>query len=183
MKIVCQCTSSGKALVEGRIDWNWSKNTKVPPESVWLYSPLLLLLFFSGSSTSSSECEEDRQMDSLYLKSLEGFITVVTSDGDMIFLSENINKFMGLTQVRAPNRGPFLPPCASARQEAANRWLRLQLSGHLGGFWIICHVKLLCWSSGGHQKNLYTNTIDFFSPLVFSPFPFPLFFPRLFFLC
>lgn len=38
-------------------------------------------------------------MDSLYLKSLEGFITVVTSDGDMIFLSENINKFMGLTQV------------------------------------------------------------------------------------
>lgn len=39
-------------------------------------------------------------MDSLYLKSLEGFITVVTSDGDMIFLSENINKFLGLTQVR-----------------------------------------------------------------------------------
>lgn len=38
-------------------------------------------------------------MDSLYLKSLEGFISVVTSDGDMIFLSENINKFMGLTQV------------------------------------------------------------------------------------
>lgn len=39
-------------------------------------------------------------MDSLYLKSLEGFVTVVTSDGDIIFLSENINKFMGLTQVR-----------------------------------------------------------------------------------
>lgn len=38
-------------------------------------------------------------MDSLYLKSLEGFIAVVTSDGDMIYLSENINKFMGLTQV------------------------------------------------------------------------------------
>lgn len=51
---------------------------------------------------SSSECEEDRQMDSLYLKSLEGFITVVTSDGDMIFLSENISKFMGLTQVPQP---------------------------------------------------------------------------------
>lgn len=47
----------------------------------------------------SSDGNEDRQMDSLYLKSLEGFITVVTSDGDMIFLSENINKFMGLTQV------------------------------------------------------------------------------------
>lgn len=39
-------------------------------------------------------------MDSLYLKSLEGFITVVTSEGDMIYLSENITKFMGLTQVQ-----------------------------------------------------------------------------------
>lgn len=38
-------------------------------------------------------------MDSLYLKSLEGFVAVVTSDGDMIFLSENVSKFMGLTQV------------------------------------------------------------------------------------
>lgn len=44
-------------------------------------------------------------MDSLYLKSLEGFITVVTSEGDMIFLSENINKFMGLTQVRDLDTG------------------------------------------------------------------------------
>lgn len=54
-------------------------------------------------------------MDSLYLKSLEGFITVVTSDGDMIFLSENINKFMGLTQVNKHgewhvNLTPYLSP-------------------------------------------------------------------------
>lgn len=40
-------------------------------------------------------------MDNLYLKALEGFIAVVTQDGDMIFLSENISKFMGLTQVTA----------------------------------------------------------------------------------
>ena len=53
-----------------------------------------------SAGCSSSDCDEDRQMDGLYLKSLEGFITVVTSDGDMIFLSENISKFMGLTQVR-----------------------------------------------------------------------------------
>lgn len=53
------------------------------------------------SSNSSSDGEDNGQMDSLYLKSLEGFITVVTSDGDMIFLSENINKFMGLTQVHS----------------------------------------------------------------------------------
>lgn len=55
----------------------------------------------SSSSSSSDGGEDNGQMDSLYLKSLEGFITVVTSDGDMIFLSENINKFMGLTQVHS----------------------------------------------------------------------------------
>uniref|UniRef100_A0A671WUP8 Endothelial PAS domain protein 1b n=1 Tax=Sparus aurata TaxID=8175 RepID=A0A671WUP8_SPAAU len=52
-------------------------------------------------------------MDSLYLKSLEGFITVVTSDGDMIFLSENISKFMGLTQVDLTGHSifDFTHPC------------------------------------------------------------------------
>lgn len=45
-------------------------------------------------------------MDNLYLKALEGFIAVVTQDGDMIFLSENISKFMGLTQV-TPSSGSF----------------------------------------------------------------------------
>lgn len=46
------------------------------------------------------EIETDQQLDNLYLKALEGFITVITQDGDMIFLSENISKYMGLTQVR-----------------------------------------------------------------------------------
>lgn len=61
----------------------------------------------------SSDCEDNGQMDSLYLKSLEGFITVVTSDGDMIFLSENINKFMGLTQVELTGHSifDFTHPC------------------------------------------------------------------------
>uniref|UniRef100_A0A3Q3CZK9 Endothelial PAS domain protein 1b n=1 Tax=Haplochromis burtoni TaxID=8153 RepID=A0A3Q3CZK9_HAPBU len=57
--------------------------------------------------------QDNGQMDSLYLKSLEGFITVVTSDGDMIFLSENINKFMGLTQVELTGHSifDFTHPC------------------------------------------------------------------------
>uniref|UniRef100_A0A3B3WGP8 Endothelial PAS domain protein 1b n=1 Tax=Poecilia mexicana TaxID=48701 RepID=A0A3B3WGP8_9TELE len=66
-------------------------------------------------TTSHTSCddEEDRLMDNLYLKSLEGFVTVVTSDGDMIFLSENINKFMGLTQVELTGHSifDFTHPC------------------------------------------------------------------------
>ncbi|XP_033500871.1 endothelial PAS domain-containing protein 1b isoform X1 [Epinephelus lanceolatus] len=63
--------------------------------------------------SSNCDSDEDGQMDSLYLKSLEGFITMVTSDGDMIFLSENINKFMGLTQVDLTGHSifDFTHPC------------------------------------------------------------------------
>ncbi|KAM9344515.1 endothelial PAS domain-containing protein 1b isoform 2-T2 [Symphorus nematophorus] len=70
-----------------------------------------------GGNDCGNDCgsdgDEDRQMDSLYLKSLEGFITVVTSDGDMIFLSENISKFMGLTQVDLTGHSifDFTHPC------------------------------------------------------------------------
>ncbi|XP_058262328.1 endothelial PAS domain-containing protein 1 isoform X2 [Hemibagrus wyckioides] len=52
-------------------------------------------------------------MDNLYLKTLQGFIAVVTSEGDMIFLSENISKFMGLTQVELTGHSifDFTHPC------------------------------------------------------------------------
>lgn len=55
--------------------------------------------FFSVCADNENELEADQHMDNLYLKALEGFIAVVTQDGDMIFLSENVNKYMGLTQV------------------------------------------------------------------------------------
>ncbi|KAG7268952.1 hypothetical protein CRUP_008607 [Coryphaenoides rupestris] len=65
------------------------------------------------SDGSISDCEQDKQMDNLYLKSLEGFVTVVTSDGDMVFLSDNISKFMGLTQVELTGHSifDFTHPC------------------------------------------------------------------------
>ncbi|KAJ8359722.1 hypothetical protein SKAU_G00162470 [Synaphobranchus kaupii] len=70
-------------------------------------------LISSCCADTDNDTEEDRQMDSLYLKSLEGFVTVVTSDGDMIFLSENINKFIGLTQVEMTGHSifDFTHPC------------------------------------------------------------------------
>nr|QKM76937.1 hypoxia-inducible factor 2 alpha B [Triplophysa scleroptera] len=68
-------------------------------------------LLESGRVTETSKM--DRMMDNWYLKSLGGFITVVTSDGDMIFLSENINKFMGLTPVELTGQSifDFTHPC------------------------------------------------------------------------
>ncbi|KAG7492501.1 hypothetical protein MATL_G00015240 [Megalops atlanticus] len=65
------------------------------------------------SGQPDRETDEDRQMSSLCLNSLEGFVAVVTSDGDMIFVSENINKVMGLTQVELTGHSifDFTHPC------------------------------------------------------------------------
>lgn len=70
-------------------------------------------LLSSVCSENESEADADQQMDNLYLKALEGFIAVVTQDGDMIFLSENISKFMGLTQVELTGHSifDFTHPC------------------------------------------------------------------------
>ncbi|KAJ7341167.1 hypothetical protein JRQ81_004969 [Phrynocephalus forsythii] len=67
----------------------------------------------SSVCTDEREVEPDQQMDNLYLKALEGFIMVITQDGDMIFLSENISKFMGLTQVELTGHSifDFTHPC------------------------------------------------------------------------
>lgn len=48
-----------------------------------------------------SERQEHAALEetNLYLKILEGFIMVISMEGDMIFLSENVSKYMGLTQV------------------------------------------------------------------------------------
>ncbi|KAF7705513.1 endothelial PAS domain-containing protein 1 [Silurus meridionalis] len=65
------------------------------------------------SGCLSGQLKEDTQMDILYLKSLQGFVAVVTSEGDMIFLSENISKFMGLAQVELMGHSifDFTHPC------------------------------------------------------------------------
>lgn len=70
-------------------------------------------LFSSGHTVQQMRSQNLGQMDNLYLKSLEGFVIVVTSDGDMIFLSENVSKFMGLTQVELTGHSifDFTHPC------------------------------------------------------------------------
>lgn len=45
------------------------------------------------------ESLEPAEETGLYLRILEGFLMVLSTEGDMIFLSDNISKYMGLTQV------------------------------------------------------------------------------------
>ncbi|XP_069495030.1 hypoxia-inducible factor 1-alpha isoform X2 [Ambystoma mexicanum] len=60
-----------------------------------------------------AENELDKQLNCFYLKALEGFVLVLTEDGDMIYLSDNVNKCMGLTQFDLTGQSvfEFTHPC------------------------------------------------------------------------
>lgn len=45
------------------------------------------------------ESELDSQWNSSYLKALDGFLMVLSADGDIVYLSENVSKCLGLPQV------------------------------------------------------------------------------------
>ena len=47
----------------------------------------------------SSGDEEEAAIDKLFPKALEGFIMVLTKEGDLVYLSEDIQKHLGLSQV------------------------------------------------------------------------------------
>ncbi|XP_051941914.1 hypoxia inducible factor 1 subunit alpha a [Hippocampus zosterae] len=59
------------------------------------------------------ESELDTQLNSPYLKALEGFLMVLSEDGDMIYLSENVNKCLGLAQFDLTGHSvfDFTHPC------------------------------------------------------------------------
>lgn len=37
--------------------------------------------------------------EAVFLKSLEGFLLVISPEGDFVYLSENVNEYLGITQV------------------------------------------------------------------------------------
>lgn len=45
------------------------------------------------------ETELESQLNSSVLKALDGFLMVLSADGDMVYLSENVTKCLGLPQV------------------------------------------------------------------------------------
>ncbi|XP_061454029.1 hypoxia-inducible factor 3-alpha isoform X2 [Rhineura floridana] len=59
------------------------------------------------------EVEAEEQVDAYYLKALDGFLMVLTEEGDMIYLSENVNKHLGLSQLELIGHSvfDFIHPC------------------------------------------------------------------------
>lgn len=50
------------------------------------------------------EEKDEDPMDAFYPQALAGFIMVMTEEGDMIYLTENVNKHIGITQVHTHTR-------------------------------------------------------------------------------
>lgn len=48
---------------------------------------------------STNEMALHSKLDQQYLKALEGFFLIIAKEGDMMYLSENAAKYLGLTQV------------------------------------------------------------------------------------
>lgn len=61
--------------------------------------PISALLSHVGEPMKGEETDLDLQLNGSYLKALDGFLMVLSEDGDMIYLSENISKCLGLAQV------------------------------------------------------------------------------------
>nr|XP_025037145.1 hypoxia-inducible factor 1-alpha isoform X2 [Pelodiscus sinensis] len=65
------------------------------------------------SSDLETEAKMEKEMNCFYLKALDGFVMVLSEDGDMIYMSENVNKCMGLTQFELTGHSvfDFTHPC------------------------------------------------------------------------
>ena len=47
----------------------------------------------------------EQVIDNYYLKALDGFAMMLSQEGDVIFISENVSQYIGLKQVRNGTRG------------------------------------------------------------------------------
>uniref|UniRef100_A0A671N8A9 Hypoxia-inducible factor 1-alpha-like n=1 Tax=Sinocyclocheilus anshuiensis TaxID=1608454 RepID=A0A671N8A9_9TELE len=69
-------------------------------------------LIQSGLTKTPTE-ETENPTDAFYQQALAGFILVMTEEGDMVFLSESVSKYIGITQLEllGQNVYEFVHPC------------------------------------------------------------------------
>lgn len=48
----------------------------------------------------STKSETTAEMNELFPKALNGFTLILSSDGNMVYLSENVSDYLGVSQVR-----------------------------------------------------------------------------------
>ncbi|XP_025105789.1 endothelial PAS domain-containing protein 1-like isoform X1 [Pomacea canaliculata] len=68
---------------------------------------------WSDPSDGKSKTEEKLQIDHLYPKSLEGFVFILSREGDIIYISESVSKYLGIQQIELIGQSiyDFAHPC------------------------------------------------------------------------
>ena len=79
--------------------WRSSKVSQVNCRPEMSAVNITCLCFTSGEKQKEEEEEEEDPMDTFYPEALAGFVMVMTEEGDMIYLTENVSKHIGITQV------------------------------------------------------------------------------------
>lgn len=67
---------------------------------VWTEAVLSSVCCDTAGENQEEDSEEEDPMDTFYPQALAGFIMVMTEEGDVIYLTENVSKHIGMTQVR-----------------------------------------------------------------------------------
>ncbi|CAH1263779.1 HIF1A [Branchiostoma lanceolatum] len=70
-------------------------------------------MIFADSEVVKVESSTDQQMSDQYLKAMEGFVLSLSDEGDILYLSENVCKYLGLTQLELTGHSiyDFTHPC------------------------------------------------------------------------
>uniref|UniRef100_A0A3Q3DIT4 Endothelial PAS domain protein 1b n=1 Tax=Hippocampus comes TaxID=109280 RepID=A0A3Q3DIT4_HIPCM len=76
-------------------------------------SVIRLALCYIRLKALLQDATEAAEESEVYLTILEGFVMVVSSEGDMMFLSDNVSRYLGLTQTElmGHNVFDFIHPC------------------------------------------------------------------------
>ena len=101
-----------------------------------LLNPNRIIDFLSKPAIKSEPVDTDGEesalsidslIDNYYLKALDGFAMILSQDGDIIFISENVTQYMGLKQVNKSDamRAFRLKSDVSCRPASVRRTRRL----------------------------------------------------------
>ncbi|XP_078676292.1 hypoxia-inducible factor 1-alpha-like isoform X4 [Branchiostoma floridae x Branchiostoma belcheri] len=70
-------------------------------------------MIFADTGVIKVESSTDQQMSEQYLKAMDGFVLSLSDEGDIMYLSENVCKYLGLTQLELTGHSiyDFTHPC------------------------------------------------------------------------
>ena len=59
----------------------------------------MVLLTTADKDVGDNSTSLEKKLNQQYLKALEGFLMIIGVEGDIVYLSENVSKYLGLSQV------------------------------------------------------------------------------------